>query len=77
MTSPTINRVNVALQNAGYPIEIVKGDCYFYFAGLPTAELGIEDYITSIFSNHLRDMSVEKYVEHVAYGVSLYQKDQL
>lgn len=68
MPATTINNINAALQVAGLPLEIVKGDCYFWFAATPAAPLGVEDSVDSIYSNHLRGMSVADYVAHVRAG---------
>lgn len=70
MTAATINRVNDALKAADLPIYISKGDCYFWFGGDENAPSGIEEYIGSIYSNHIRDLTVEEYVAHVKQGVA-------
>ncbi len=65
MTAATINRVNAALKAADLPIYMEKSDCYFWFGAEDSAPAGIEDYIESIYSNHIRDLTVEQYVEYV------------
>jgi|TARA_R110000782_G_scaffold265770_1_gene359735 hypothetical protein len=65
MPATTINNINKALADANLPFEIVKGNCYFWFAALEAAPMGSEDKITSIYSNHIRAMSVAEYVAHV------------
>ena len=76
MTTPTINRINAALAEKGLPLEIVKSDCYFWFAATEGAPLGIEDAVESIYSNHLREMSVEQYVAHVAEGAAKFNDER-
>ena len=61
----TINKINKALAVENIPIEIVKGESYFYFAAIEGAPMGIENNIASIFSYQLGAMSVDEYVEHV------------
>ena len=68
MPATTINNINKAMQAAGLPLEIVKGNCYFWFAATPDAPAGVEDSVGSIYSNHLRGMSVAEYVEHAQAG---------
>jgi len=46
-----------------------KGLGYFYFIGNEDAPVGIEECIPSIYSNHLRDMTIEEYVDHVADAI--------
>ena len=69
MPATTINNINKALADKGLPFEIVKGDCYFWFAALDAAPMGSEDKITSIYSNHLRGMTVAEYVAHVSDAI--------
>jgi hypothetical protein len=64
MTRVTINNINKALAAADLPYEIVKGDCYFWFAALDSVPLDAAE-IPSVYSNHLRGMSVDEYVMHV------------
>ncbi len=68
MTSATVNRVNAALKAADLPIYMVKEPTYIWFGAEDNAPAGIEDYIGSIYSCHLRDMTVEQYVEYVKAG---------
>lgn len=63
MSVTTIKNVNAAI--AHYNVEMVKGTGYFYFAPLPGAPNHLDDLIPSIYSNHLRDMSIQQYVDHV------------
>jgi hypothetical protein len=76
MTATTINNINKALEVAALPLEIVKGDCYFWFAATPNAPLGVEDSVDSIYSNHLRGMSVSDYVAHVQAGYENWASSQ-
>lgn len=57
MTSPTINKINAAIAKHG--VEIVRGNGYFYFIG-PEAEK-----IPSIYTCHLRDLTLQEYINHV------------
>ncbi len=75
MTTATINRVNAALKAANLPIYICKGDCYFWFGAEAGAPDNIEDFIGSIYSNHLRDLTVEEYVAHVKQGVDEFESE--
>lgn len=68
MPATTINNINKALAAKGLPLEIVKGDCYFWFAATPDAPMGCEEAIDSIYSNHLRGMTVAEYVDHAQAG---------
>jgi len=63
MTVTTIKNVNAAI--AHYNVEMVKGAGYFYFVGLAGASYHLDDLISSIYSNYLRDMSIQQYVDHV------------
>jgi hypothetical protein len=65
MPAVTIKNINKALNDANLPLEIVKGDGYFWFAATENAPAGVEDNVGSIYSNYLRGMSIEDYVEHV------------
>lgn len=76
MPAVTINNINAALKAEGFPIEIVKGDCYFYFSAVGDAPAGIEDAIDSIYSNHLRAMTIEQYVDHVRTSIKDWEADQ-
>lgn len=76
MPATTINNINKALKAAELPLEIVKGDCYFWFAATDGAPLGVEDAIDSIYSNHLRGMSVDEYVSHVRAGYENWASSQ-
>lgn len=63
MTTATINRINAAI--AGHGVEIVKGAGYFYFADLEGAPDYNADRIASVYSAHLRCMSLEGWIAHV------------
>jgi hypothetical protein len=63
MTVATIKKVNAAI--AKYDVEMVKGTGYFYFVGLAGSSYHLDDLISSIYSNSLRDMSIQQYVDHV------------
>ena len=64
----TINNINKSLRENDLPFEIVKGNCYFWFAALDSAPMGSDEKVTSIYSNHLRGMTVSDYVDHVREG---------
>lgn len=72
MPAVTIANINAALHTAALPLEIVKGDCYFWFAATPDAPMGVEDAVDSIYSNHLRGMSIAAYVDHVKAGYDIW-----
>jgi hypothetical protein len=63
MTAATINKVNAEI--AKHDVELVKGNGYFYFADLEGAETYNADHIESVFSNVLRCMTLEEWIEHV------------
>ncbi len=63
MTAPTIAKINAAIAQLG--VEVVKGNGYFYFADLPGAPEYNADRIPSVYSCHLRCMSLEEWVIHV------------
>lgn len=54
----TINKVNAALQAAGFDVEIVRGIGYWYFSGEGTMGW----YCTSVITYHLSDFTVEGWV---------------
>jgi len=57
-------KVNKALKAAGLEVEIVRGNGYYYFVGLPgTPYAG--DEIRSIYANSLLGYSTEEVVRHV------------
>lgn len=68
MSAITINNVNKALKYDNLPLEMVKSDCYFWFGATPDAPMGVENYVDSIYSNHIRGMSIKEYVNHVRGG---------
>jgi hypothetical protein len=68
MPATTINNINKALADKALPLEIVKGDCYFWFAATPSAPIGVEEFVESIYSNHLRGETIEQYVAHAQAG---------
>ena len=63
MTAATITKINKAIAHRG--VEVVKGNGYFYFADLPNAPEYNADHIPSVYSCHLRCMSLEEWVVHV------------
>ena len=63
MPAVTINNVNKALSDNNLPFEIVKGDCYFWFAPFDHAPMDLN--VDSIYSNHIRGMTIAEYVAHV------------
>lgn len=72
----TINNINKALTANDLPFEIVKGDCYFWFAATPNAPMGCEEGVDSIYSNHLRGMTVAEYVDHAQAGYTNWTTSQ-
>jgi hypothetical protein len=72
MTAATINKINSAIAKHG--VEVVKGEGYFYFAALPGAPMGVEDCIDSVYSNVLRCMSLENWIEHAENGVAKFKE---
>jgi hypothetical protein len=74
MTAPTINRINAALAAKDLPFEIVRGAGYFYFAATEGAPY--MDEIKSVYSMHLRAMSLEEYVDHVQEAVDKFKEEQ-
>jgi len=73
----TVNNINAALKSNSLPFEIVKGDCYFWFAATDDAPLGSEEFITSIYSNHLSEMSIADYVDHVKTGYNEFKESDI
>ena len=63
MTAATINKINKEISDLG--VEIVKGYGYFYFADLPASDDFNADVIDSVWSCHLRCMTLEEWVAHV------------
>jgi hypothetical protein len=63
MPVTTIKNINAAIEH--HNVEICKGTGYFYFAPLPGAPNHLDDLIPSIYTCHLRDMSVQQYVDYV------------
>lgn len=61
MTAATIKKINAAIAKHG--VEIVKGNGYFYFAD--TGAEFVADSVSSVYSCHLRCMTLEKWVEYV------------
>jgi len=59
--APTIGRINAAIAKHG--IEIVKGNGYFWFADVSTADRYID--IPSVYTCRLRDLTLEQWVQHV------------
>lgn len=62
MTTATLNKVNEALYE--HDVELVKGKDYFYFADLDTSPHHRADSIPSVYSNVLRCMTLEEWVEY-------------
>ena len=60
MTAPTIAKINAAIAKHG--IEIVKGNGYFWFFG--------EIDIPSVYTCHLRDLTLEQWVQHVEDAIN-------
>ncbi len=73
MTAPTFNTINASIARHG--VELVKGGGYFYFAALDGAPAGIEDAIPSVYSIHLRAMSLEQWIAHVEEAVQKWQNE--
>jgi hypothetical protein len=53
-------QVTSALRRAGYAVDCVKGSGYVYFMADDMRE------IDSVYVCYLRELTVERYVEHVA-----------
>lgn len=53
-------QVTAAIRKAGYAAECVKGNGYVYFIADDMRE------IDSVYTCYLNELSVERYVEHVA-----------
>lgn len=53
-------QVTAAIRKAGYAVDCVKGNGYVYFMADDFTE------IDSVYVCYLNEMSVERYVEHVA-----------
>ena len=58
----TLKTINKAI--ATYGVELVKGNGYFYFAD--TTSENVADSIPSVYSMHLRGMSLDQWVNHVS-----------
>jgi hypothetical protein len=65
MTLATIKKVNAAIEKFG--VEIVKGNGYFYFADIGDAY--VSDNIESVYSCHLRCMTVEQWLSYVESAI--------
>lgn len=63
MTAATLNKINAEIAKHG--VELVKGEGYFWFAALEGAPMGVEDRVPSVWTCHLRSMSLEQWVGHV------------
>ena len=63
MTRPTINSINTAISS--YYVEIVRGNGYFYFAGLDGSPVYHESIVPSVYSTVLGCMTLEGWVTHV------------
>lgn len=61
MTVATLRKINEKIADLG--VEVVKGNGYFYFADL--GEEFVADDVPSVWSNHLRCMTLEQWVDHV------------
>lgn len=54
-------QVTAAIRKAGYAVDCHKGNGYVYFVA---DDISVE--IDSVYVCYLKEMSVERYVEHVA-----------
>ncbi|MCA0944514.1 hypothetical protein LCM08_06295 [Salipiger pacificus] len=63
MTAATVNKINAGIRH--HDVEVVKGDGYFYFAALTDEAQTSADAIPSVYSCHLRCMSLEDWIDHV------------
>ena len=66
MTAATITKINAAIADTG--VEVVKGDGYFYFAD--TGEAFVADNVPSVWSSHLRCMTLEGWIAHVTDAIA-------
>lgn len=67
----TIKQFNAALKAAGVPLELVKGEGYFYF---PMTEDGVE--VPSIMVYAFSQMHPELWAVELANAVEFYQKNR-
>lgn len=66
MTAPTIAKINAAIAKHG--IEIVKGNGYFWFDDVSERETYTD--IPSVMTCHLRDLTLEQWVQHVEDAIN-------
>lgn len=59
-TARSTKQVTAAIRKAGFAVDCIKGDGYVYFISDDMRE------IDSVYVCYLNEMSVERYVEHVA-----------
>jgi len=72
MTAPTLNKINADL--AKYGVEMVRGNGYFYFAGLDAAGQRVANHIDSVFTEQLRSMSLEEWIRYCAEYIADYNE---
>ena len=65
MTLATINNINKSIAKHG--VEVVRGKGYFYFADI--GDKYVADTIPSVYSFHLRCMTLEKWVCYVENAI--------
>lgn len=75
MTRVTIKTINKAI--AAHHVELVKGEGYFYFAGLEGSPVYNEDVVPSVYSNVLGCMSVDEWVSHVETAIKEHYGDEV
>lgn len=69
MSAATLNKINAAISK--HHVEVIRGEGYFYFQDLPTAgEEFPAQRIASVWSAHLRCMSLEDWIAHVEREIS-------
>lgn len=60
MTKISASKVTKAIRKAGFAVDCVKGDGYVYFIADDMRE------IDSVYVCYLNEMTIARYVEHVA-----------
>jgi len=72
MSAPTLNKINADL--AKYQVKMVRGNGYFYFAGLTDVGQHLADHIDSVFTEQLRSMSLEEWIRYCAEYITDYNE---
>lgn len=68
MTAATINKINREL--APHGVALARGVGYFYFYDLDGSPNFYADHIPSVFSCHLRAMSLEDWIDHAVRHIA-------